>query len=229
MPPFQASPIGRNLLQAVPGLPVYLWGSLNRTVAPTRMTVTAVQLTSPTAQVTGTVIEGQIPVVGQLVSISGAVPAYFNVTNAKITAVSAAATPDVGVYTISFALTNANIPTTASPGLAIAPQVEVGESVVNGASIPVALQANVNPDQGRTIRADVEFSAPSGGSATVTLQSADSLDGTWEDLAVVAQMTGGTPTHGSVVLPGITANFLRYNNSALAGVSSATIVAKVLV
>lgn len=233
MPPYIPPAVNPNVQQAVPGLVSYLWGSFNDDVAPTRMTVTSVQLTSPTAQVTGIVIEGQIPTVGQLVSIRGAVPSYFNVTNAKITAVSASANPDAGVYTISFALTNSNIPTTNSPGLAIAPQVEIGEAVVAGASQQAALQANVNPAQGRSIRFDTSFPV-SQGSVLVVAQSADlDIDSEYQDLGPIAQLTGGVLASGlttsSVIFTGITAGFVRAINRNLAGVGAARIVTKVLV
>lgn len=235
MPSYDLAKLGivSSAQQAVPGLPCYLRGSLNRTVAVTVMAVTAVQLTSPTAQVTGTVIEGQVPVVGQLVSIAGAVPAYFNVTNAKITAVSAAATPDVGVYTISFALTNSNIGTTNSPGKAVAPQIEVGETIVAGASISAALQSNVNPAQGRAVRFDVSFPTLPG-AVTVAAQSADlDIDSEYQYIGgslatgTVVTVTGGVQTGASTVFTGMTANFVRLITSGLAG--SGKIVGKVMV
>ena len=243
MPPYQASFIGRNVQQLVPGLSCYLFGSLNRDVAPTRMTVTQVQLTSPTAQVTGIVIEGQIPVVGQLVSIQGAVPAYFNVTNAKITAVTAAATPDVGLYTISFALTNANIATTNSPGLAIAPQAEVGDAVsavsnttagvaavlAGFASCAAALQSNVNPSQQRAIRFDVSFPTAAG-SLTVVAQSASlDIDSEYQDMGTVATLTGGVLAGGSVIFSNYTANFVRLITRTPVGIGAAKIVGKVTI
>lgn len=229
--------------QCTPGLPCWLFGSFNDDVPNTVMTVTAVQLTSPTAQVTGVVTEGQIPTVGQLVSITGAVPSYFNVVNAKITAVSAAATPDVGVYTISFALTNSNIGTTASPGKAVAPQIEIGDTLAinNGstatanasASCAASLQANVNPAQGRSVRFNVSFPVLPG-AVTVAAQSAIlDIDSEYTYLggslatATVASVAGGVKTGGSVVFTGVTATFVRLIVSGLAG--TGTVVGKVLV
>ncbi len=205
-------------LQAVPGLPVYVYGGLNWTVARTRMTVTAVQLTSPNAVVTGTVIEGQVPVVGQLVTITGAVPTYFNVTGATISAVSSAATPDVGVYSITFSLTNSNIATTASPGLAVAPQIESSETCVNGSSIAVAIQNNTPSTDSRSLRADVSFPTDPA-AVTVDLYTAQyDIDSEYQYLANVLTFTGGVASPsdpGSVVVPGVTANFARLKVSSL--------------
>jgi hypothetical protein len=236
MPPYNLAKTGLVSApqQAVPGLPAYCFGSLNRNVAPTIMAVTAVQLTSPTAQVTGTVIEGQIPVVGQLVSIAGAVPSYFNVTNAKITAVSAAATPDIGVYTISFALTNSNIGTTNSPGKAIAPQIEIGDTLAinNGttatanasASASVAIQENINPANGKSIRADVTFPTKPG-AATVALQtSVLDIDSEFTTLGTVASVTGGVVSGQTVIFANVEALFFRFLVTGLAG--TGTVVAK---
>ena len=209
--------------QLVPGLPGYAFGSLNRLVAPTRMRISSVALSGTTATIVVLVLEGQIPTVGQLISISGAVPSYFNVTNASILSVSAAATPDIGVYTITFALTNSGIGTTVSPGLAIAPQVEIGDALAinNGstatansaASQAFSIQENVNPANGKTIRVSVRYPTMNG-SATVSLQTSDlDIDSAYVTLGQVSSGANG----GSVVFDGIEALFARLLIGSLAG------------
>ena len=215
--------------QAVPGLPTLLFGTLNRLVADTRMQISTVALSGTTATVVGTVIEGNIPVVGQLVSITGAVPAYFNVVNAKILTVSVAASPDVGVYTITFSLTNSNIGTTNSPGLAIAPQVATGDTLAinNGstatanasASQAVAIQENVNPANGKTVRADVTFPTLPG-AAIVALQGAPiNLDSAFVTLTsgTVATVVGSAQTQQTATFANVESNFLRFLVTGLAG------------
>lgn len=229
MPAYQqpGAELVRQVPQAVPGLPTYLIGSLNRTVAPTRIQVSTVALAGTTATVVGTVIEGQIPVINQLVTIRGAVPSYFNVTNAKILSVSAAATPDVGVYTITFTLTNSNIGTTTSPGLATAPQIEVGEALVAGASQQLSLQANTGPDNGQNIRFDVTFTTLPG-AATISAQSAAiDVDSDYRTLGTVGTVTGGVLSGGSLTIL-VRADFVRFNITGVSGAAS-TIIAKVLV
>ena len=234
MPAYQASPIGRNVQQASSGLPAYAYGSLARTTADTVIRISTVQLTSPTAQVTGTVIAGNIPTVGQLVSISGAVPAYFNVTNATITSVSSAATPDVGVYTISFSLTNSNVPVAiSSPGVAVAPQVEIGESLANGDSSAISIQSNIGPENGRVVRCDISFpTVPV--AAVIDAYTADiDIDSEYSLLGNVATVSGSTVQGAnasnvvSAEFTSIVANFIRFHTSGLSG--SGKVVAKVTI
>jgi hypothetical protein len=219
----------RNVQQAVPELAAYLIGSLNRLVAPTKMKVTSVQLTSPLAVVGVAVTEGQLPVVGQLVSIVGAAPSYFNVVNAKISAVSFTDTPEDGIGTISFALTNSNIATTLTTGAALAPQVETGETIVTGASSNLALQFNTGPDNGRAFRADVLFPVVPN-QCTVTIQGAAiDVDAAYVDIATVATVTGAAVQgNTSIVVDGFLGQFVRFNVKNLI-LGSGTIVAKVTI
>lgn len=229
MPVYQGVPQNKNVQQAVAGLMAYSLGSLNRTVAPTIMTVTTVQLTSPTAVVGVVVKEGNAPTVGQLVSITGAVPAYFNVSNAPITAVSSPNVPDNGVFTISFTLTNANVATTAASGLAVAPQIEIGENIFTGPSSQICIQSNVGPQNGRSTRFDVSVSGTIG-AATIKAQSADiDLESEYQDLGTVATVVGGVVVGGSATFVDIIERFVRFNTTGVAGNTSGKIVGKVLI
>jgi hypothetical protein len=238
-PPYQFAKTGitNQTIQLVPGLPGYLLGSYNRLVPPSRMYVQSVALSGTTATVVVRVIEGQIPVVGQLISISGAVPSYFNVTNVAITGVSLPASPDLGIFTITFTLVNSGQTTIASPGLAVAPQLEVGSVLVAGSSIAAALQSNVNPANGRSVRFDISFPTLPG-AALVYAQSADlDIDTEYQNLGTVASVTGGVvagastngPNGCAVIFTGVTAGFVRVTipQSGLAGYGGATIVCKV--
>lgn len=229
MPPYQATLINRNVPQAVPGVPVFLYGSFDYTTAPTRMRVTAVQLTSPTATVTVQVIEGNIPIVGQLVSITGAVPAYFNVSNAVITGVSIDAVTGIG--TITFALTNSNIVTTASPGQAVAPVLEVGEAlpVAGGTSRQVALQANTGPNNAQTIRCDVSFPTLPGAATVVAEAAVTDIDSDYFSLGSVTTVVGGVQSGGAATFVDVRANFIRFRVSGVAAGGSAKIIGKVTV
>lgn len=227
MPAYQASPVGRNVIQAVPGLPAYAFGSLNRIVAPTRMHITAGSVTGNVATITGTVIEGNIPTVGQLVTVAGCSNSTFNVTNIAIATVSAAATPDVGVYTITYALTTGDIASGALTGLAMAPQIEVGETLANQSSIAIALQSNVGPNNAQTVRFDVTFpTIPTTAQVDVYTAAID-VDSEYVLLTTVANVAASTVTGQSAVWPDLRANFVRFKVSTLAG--SGKIIAKVLV
>jgi len=227
MSSYQSSPIGRNVIQAVAGLPAYAFGSLNRLVAPTRMNITSGSVTGNVATITGTVIEGNIPTVGQLVSIAGCSNSAFNVTNVSIASVSSAATPDVGVFTITFALTHADIGSGALTGLAMAPQVEVGETLANGSSRAIALQSNIGPNNAMDVRFDVTFpTIPTTAQVDVYTASID-VDAEYVLLATVATVAASTVTGQSLVWPDLRANFVRFLVSSLAG--SGKIIAKVLV
>jgi hypothetical protein len=198
-----------------------------------------VALAGTTATVVVLVVEGQIPTVGQLISLAGAVPAYFNVTNAPILTVSASANPDLGIYTLTFALTNSGIVTTVSPGLAVAPQLEIGEALIAQSSIAAALQSTVSSAQERAVRFDVSFPViPT--AAIVYAQSADQdIDTEYQNLGTVASVVGGVvqgaslngPNGSSVIFDGVTARFVRLSTpaSGLSGFAGAFIVGKVTV
>lgn len=233
---YQASRINTSVPQAVPGFPVYLLGSYAQDVATTRMNISTVALAGTTATVVGTVAEGNIPVVGQLVTLAGAVPSYFNVTNAKILTVSSAASPDVGVYTITFTLANSNIGTTSSPGIAVAPQLEVGDSITLGSlsgpwsSLQCGVQQNVGPNNGRSVRFDVSFPTLPNGNCTVVAQSADlDLDAQYTDLGTVATVTAGVQSGGSAVFADVLQNLVRFQVRNITSPGSGTVVGKVLV
>jgi hypothetical protein len=234
-------PLGQSQVavqQAVPGLPTYLFGTRNRLTNDTKIKISTVALAGTTATVVGTVVEGLIPVVGQLVTINGAVPPYFNVVNAKILSVSAALVPDAGVYTITFALTNSGIGTTNSPGVAIAPQIETGDALAinngstnafanSGCSQAVSIQENVDSANGKSIRCDVTFPTVPG-AVTVNLQTAAyNIDSEFVDAGTVATVTGGIQSGQSVVIAAMEALYCRYRISGLAG--NGTIVGKITI
>lgn len=244
MPIYQASPIQRAVQQAVPGFPAYLLGSFNSNVPATKMSISTVALASPTATVVGVVVEGNAPTVGQLVSLQGAVPSYFNVTNAKITAVTQINTPDDGTYQIQFALTNSNIGTTASPGRAVAPQVEIGDSLTLGSpsggnwnSAALAIQKNTGPNEGRSVRFDVSFPTLPNGGVKIVAQSADlDIDTEYVDLGTVASVTAGSldgntssGNAAAVIFANTLQRFVRFQVRSIIGPGSGTVVGKVTV
>jgi len=193
------------------------------------MNITAIVAASGTATLTVTVIEGQIPVVGQLLTVTGlqAPLDSFNVVNAKITAVSAAATPDVGVFTVSFA-SGASASTQPAYARAMAQQIETGELIVAKSSVAIAIQSNVNPANGKSVRFDVSFPTLSGSVTAVAQSAVLDIDSEYQDLGTIGSMTGGVASGGSTIFTGIMANFVRVDLRSLAG-SGGKIIAKVTV
>lgn len=226
--PSYPSVINRHVAQASPGLPVYLLGSFSYTTAPTRMQVTAAAISSNVATLGVKVIEGNLPVAGQLVTVT-AVDSTYNVTDSAITAVSFTNTPEDGIGTISFALTHADDASHAVEGAATALVAEVGEALAEGASAACALQANVGPENPFDIRVDVSF--PSAGSITAVTLNAESasldIDSEYADLGQIVVVSSGTPTSASAIFPDVMARFIRIKTSSLTG--TGTVVAKVTI
>jgi len=227
MPAYNTNPQTKPAVQtAVPGLPCYFWGSLNRLVAPTRMTLISGSILTNVATIVAQVIEGNIPVVGQLITVIGS-NSNFSVTNVAIATVSAALAPDTGVYTITYAKTASNQPSVPLTGPAIAPQIEIGETLANGASIPFALQSNIGPNNGMDIRVDVTFpTIPTTMNVDVQTAMVD-LDSEYVILGTVSSVAGSTVTGQSQIFTDVRANFIRLNNTTLAG--SGKIIGKLLV
>src|SRR5271155_460131 len=134
---------------AIPAKPAYFFGSLPVTTDDTYMRVSSVAVTSNVATVVGTIFRGNIPAVGNQISIQGTTSnsGVFNVNAAIITGVTG--TASTGVYTITFALTNANIATTADSGMAIIPIAETTEVAANGTSVAIYVPSNELRDLGQ--------------------------------------------------------------------------------
>src|SRR5581483_11501297 len=107
MPKYSSSPFN-SVQSALPGRPAYVFGGYADNVAPTRMLVTNVALTSNVATLNVTVVEGNVPTVGSFITVQGTQQASgaFNVTNIALTGVTL---NSAGVGTVTFALTHANV------------------------------------------------------------------------------------------------------------------------
>ena len=225
MPSYDVSPFAAPPAVITEGRPAYLFGSLDDKSAPTQFQITNVALASNVATITGTIIAGNTPAVGDLISVrhTASGSGEFNVTNIALTAVSI--TASTGQGTLSYALTGSNLSTTADNGLAIIPRSEAGETLANGASVPITLPYQDPTTTGsRTVKAVVTFpSAPT--SVTVKLQSAlVNQDAQFFDLSTVVNATNA----GNFVVVTIdNGKFYRFNVSGLSG--SGTIIAKLLV
>lgn len=226
MPSYNASPFAAIPQKMEPGRPSYLFGSWNRLVSPTKLHVSKVAITSNVATLTVVINEGNVPAVGSLISVQGTATASgaFNVTNVALTGVSLDTS---GSGTVTFALTHADVASTADAGTAIVPQPEVGETVADGKSVAAGLPyaTPFTPDGvAKTVVCEVNFpTVPT--ACVVALQgSLTNIDANFVPVITnVVTVSTGTATVGTLTYTG-NFNFYRYAISGTSG--SGTIVAK---
>jgi hypothetical protein len=182
---------------AIPAKPAYFFGKLPIDTDDTYLRVSSVGLASNVATVTGTIFRGNIPAVGNQISVQGTKTSAgaFNVSSATI--LSVGGTPSTGVYSITFALTSANVGTTSDSGMALIPIAETSEALANGTSIAIYIPSNELRDLGqRSVTVATTFpSLPT--AATVTLYTAISNTDNpteWTSMGVVATVAGGAVT-----------------------------------
>lgn len=208
----------------------YLFGSRNKYVGATKMYVTNVALTSNVATLTVKILDGNIPAVGSAISIESTTTASgaFNVTGVALTGVTI--TASTGVGTVTFALTHANVASTADAGYATVPVPEVGETVANGASIAVSAPYTIpwqNEAGAYTVGCEVNF--PTLPTACVVALQASQTDVDGDFQTVVSNVTtvsASVETKGTLQYTGKW-NFFRYSISGTSG--SGSIVAKLVI
>lgn len=230
--------------------PQYVFGSWNANTGPTLGNVISDSAVTTTATVKVQILSGNIPVAGAKITVVGASNSpNFNVTNATILSVSAPASVDAGIFTLTYAITPTSQGVLADGGQFIVPQPEIGEDITGMgstyASVSVAAPFN-NPqmDQGKALSVTVSFPALNAGSAaTVSLQGADfDIDSEYHDIAVVATVTAGSigstgyfnSGQGASGTPGevnlLNYRFYRLNISSVSSLGTAgqtTIVGKI--
>ena len=231
MPAYILSPFKPAPVLLIPGMPTYLWGSFNDKTGPTQGVVLADSGNGAIATVKFLITSGNVPVAGSLVTIVGSANGAggFNITNQIILTVSAAAYPDAGVYTITFA--NATASGAASDaGQLIIPQPEVGEALTTTTSAPVVMPyGNSTYNQNQGLTAVVSFpSIPT--SVVISLQQAvQDKDSEYQTIATVATVAGGVVTGSpQITVDPTLGRFFRFSNGSVVGGTSPTIVAKLL-
>lgn len=227
MTAYNTSPFGPPPVLMVGGRTEFLYGGYSDTTSPTQIRITSVAITSNVATVVGTIVSGNAPAVGSLVSIQGTKTSsgLFNVTNVALASVTA--TLLTGAVTITFPLTNANVSTTTDAGFAVVPQPITYDALANGSSKQAASAEN-DPSENdeRSYMVQVFFGTlPT--AATVTLQaSLVDQDSAYQTVATVATVTGGVATLNAAVYANANFKFLRFNVSGLSG--TGTIAAAIL-
>jgi hypothetical protein len=225
MPSYQNNPSGNNPVQMLlRGVPGYAFGSWDADQSTTLMQVTSVAKTGGTATVGVTMREGDIPIVGNLITVRGvATDNSFNVTNASLTNVTIDATTGKG--TVQYAVTGGVVVTTPDAGQAYVPVQEVGEAVANGSSQAFAVQEVPAGDDNQMTVTWSTFFPSNPAAVTVNLQgSLFDIDAQYATLDSSTSVSGETRT-----ISDIRFRFLRFNITGASGGSSPTIVGKLLV
>ena len=224
MPNYVDSPNNTALL-VQEGTATYLFGSYNAHQANTRMLISNSALTSNVATITVQIVEGEIPTVGSLITVTQtqAGTGGMNVNRAAITAVSITAATGQG--TISYADTHANITSVADTGTAVAEVPEVAETLANGNSIACQFQAPKGDSQ-FTVPLAVTFpTLPT--AASVDLQAAlHNVNAEFTKVATVVTVAASAYTAGPFAQ--VTLQRGYFYRFAVSGVSgTGTIVAKI--
>ena len=212
----------------VPGMPSYLLGSFNDKTSDTRGPVLTDEGNGTTSTVVFQILDGNIPLVGALVYIQGSANSSgdYNADGATILTVSTTA---AGVCTITFA-GSGDSSSAADTGMVIIPQPEIGENLVEGASIPCAMPYNnVVANLNQALTAVISCPSLSGSpaaSATVYLQQAvKDMDSEYQDVALIATISGGEISGSPQATVGPTlGRFFRFYVDGVEG--TGTIVAK---
>ncbi|HEX8807772.1 MAG TPA: hypothetical protein VF760_02120, partial [Xanthobacteraceae bacterium] len=192
MPPFMTLPPQMQPRRGFTrGLPAYSAGSFPVGQAPAKFYVQNVTASGSTVTLGVRQIEGNIPAVGQLVTVTGTVVAgsLANVTNVALSAVSITAATGIG--TISYASAAPAIAQTNDGGMAIANVSDVGEPN----AIQKWQQFALDPSGGELIT--LVWGTPSA-PATISLQLEGAVDDVDAQYAIIG--TAQTTLNGSVVL-----------------------------
>ena len=226
MPTYQTTPFKASPALLIAGIPYYVFGSFDDKSSPTFGTVISDSGSTTTATLTFRVLSGNAPAVGELITVVGTSrdSGNFNVTNATI---ATATTTDDGISTVTYTKASGTVGTAADAGQVIVPRIEVGEALVNGATVPVAVPSTqLMANQSKTVNATVRFTG-SPTTATAYLQGAIfDVDAEYEDLGIIAQ--AGSPTVGPTLEIADSAyRFYRVRFANVVGGSSPKAVAKI--
>lgn len=161
--------------------PNYLFGSRDYKTQPFLFTIDHVSVTSNVATITGSLKSGggsspnNVPAVGAKMGVRGTTTnsGIFNVDPATVTAVTFTAA--TGAVSVSFALTHADVGSTADTGELVIQSAELFDIVAAGtASAPVALVFTPDEsDNSRSLFATARWTGTLPSAATVVLQVAN--------------------------------------------------------
>lgn len=221
MPPFMTLPAQLQPRRGfTSGLPAYSAGSFPVGQQPAKFYVQNITASGSVVTLGVRQIEGNIPAVGQLVTVIGTAQAgaLANVTNVALSAVSI--TPATGIGTLQYSSAAPALAQTNDGGMAIAQVNDVGETL----AIQKYQQFCLDPTGGYGIT--WQWACPSA-PATISLQLEGAINDTDAEYTIIG--TAQTTVSGTIVstVPELV-RFVRVNVTAFTGGASPTIVAKLL-
>jgi hypothetical protein len=218
---YNTSPFAPPAALLLTGKNFYFIGARTESQPNTRIAIQSVSLQGNIAVVVGQILEGPVPAIGNLITITGTVSAAgaYNVTNVALTNVQN--TPATGITVLTFPLTGSNLSQVLDAGTAIVPIAETSAALTNNSS---SVQAAVQSPTGDAAN-NMTFtwqtfypSTPAG--ITVTLQaSLVDLDSEYFTLDSSTNVAGEIR---NVNIDGV--NFLRVRITGLGGTAPTGII-----
>lgn len=195
MPVYNASPFAPPPQLLLAGGPsAYAFGSKKGNQPTTRMAVTSVSANASNIAVVGVkILEGPIPSIGSLISITGVqTAAAYNVTNVALTNVVIDATTGVG--TVTFPCTTSSQATIADSGTALVPVPEVAEALTNNSSsVQFAIPDPVGQDTNtRVLTWQTRYPSQPAGISAALQGAMQDVDSAYQTLDTSTSVTGET-------------------------------------
>ena len=175
MPAYVNTPFKPTPILLVPGFRDYAWGGYNYDAATTRMWILTDAVSSNVATITAQLLEGNLPIVGQNVSIGGTANSSGGFNGGPYPVLSVSQNTTTLVVTITFALTLTNQSAAADGGLVLGAPVTTYETLPSSATASRSFAAGGSNVAGQGQRGITWFTEYTGSPSTVTanLQGAD--------------------------------------------------------
>ena len=225
--------------QLIPGVPCYLAGHPSHGGPTTRLKITRTSLATNVVTLTGTVVEGNIPSVGDLIYVSGLTRDSGGLnTSVGIAIASVSINATTGVGTITYPITAANLADAAEAGDAYITAADVPETnVPSQAYQAVAVQRDV-AQHGAERTATIWVNYPSApASIKWSLQGAmENNDAEYVDLLADIAAGGTFSDSGAPAFNSSSAqfypgswNFFRFKDTGSSGGTLPTVVARIII
>jgi hypothetical protein len=207
-----------------PGRPAYSAGSKNQSLSPGKFYVTQVSVLTNVVTLTVQQVAGNVPAVGDLITVRGLPLAAMNVSDTALTGVTINA--DTGIGTLTYAATTPDLAATPSGGQVVAAVPVVAEvSTPNQAYQAFAIPRTSLPGRQNGTRITLTVSHPSApASIKYNLQVAiNNVDAEYVSLGSDLTADGTTFFTTSAVY-----NFVRFKDTGSSGGTLPTVIAKLL-